>query len=425
MKTAARIFGMLIWLGGLALAGSIILMLTASRVGEHRSSTYGDAYVQFQNSWGGEIGIIPPKFNLKRTYTVTEYNKDAERDEIIEKTEQIPLIPKTIKLESTVEYGEQDIGLLPFNAFEAKNTETYVIPNPTGYSGELLVDLTKPNNANLMYDYTVTIPARDNQVLRPLMGQTFVLMPTLPAGEDTEIIITYATKGMDIFKYNLSAYQDNVIDNIQADIKLNTHDFEIYRFGLPHKIEPTSTGANIQFEVNNFSTTQDLGVTFTSKQIYLDQIQSLITYTPISLVLFLLVIFVFSQIYAVKFNPLHYLFVGIINVFYFLFVAYLIRFFGVWLTFGISIVLTTAMFLAYCPNVFGWRFASRIAGVYLFLLTVVFSLIFLMPIFRGLLFVVLVFLVFMSIMIGVSRSDISQWHIVGESKEAPETPPEV
>jgi hypothetical protein len=35
-----------------------------------------------------------------------------------------------------------------------------------------------------------------------------------------------------------------------------------------------------------------------------------------------------------------------------------------------------------------------------------------MPIFRGLLFVVLVFLIFMSIMVFVSRSDISKWTIV-------------
>jgi hypothetical protein len=138
----------------------------------------------------------------------------------------------------------------------------------------------------------------------------------------------------------------------------------------------------------------------------------MMNYSPMSLALFLAVIFFFSQIFAVQFNPFHYLFLGMIDVFYYLFVAYLIRFFGVVPTFGISILLTALMFLLYCPNVFGWRFASRVVGVYLFLLTVVFSLIFLMPVFRGLLFVVLIFLIFMSIMIFVSRSDISKWPIV-------------
>ena len=231
-------------------------------------------------------------------------------------------------------------------------------------------------------------------------------------GDQVDIVITYSTKGMDVFKYNLSAYQNSVIQGLKADIQVNTKEFDIDRFGLPHDTKYTSDGADIQFMVDDFSTTQDMGLTFISKQRYLDQIQSLMTYSPISLVLFLVVIFFFSQIYNVRFNAFHYLFLGMIDVFYFLFVSYLIRFLGIIPTFLISIGLTTIMFLVYCPNVFGWRFATRVAGVYLFLLTVVLSLIFMMPIFRGLLFVILIFLIFMSIMVFVSRSDMSKWHIV-------------
>lgn len=411
MNVAGRIFGMLVWLGGLALAGSVVLTMTASRVGEHKSSTYGAAYQSFESSWGGEIGIVPPAFNLERTYVVSQYNATSKQYDFNEKTEQIPLTPKSIKIDSTVDYGEQEKSLLVFNAFTAQNTETYVVVNKTAYTGKLLVNLAQPHNANLMYDYKIVLPAQNNQVIRPVMDAAVVLSPQLSPGEAVEIIITYATKGMDIFKYNLSAYQSNVIETLQARISLNTRQFEIYRFGLPHTTDLTPDGATLQFNLNDFSTTQDLGITFVSKQLYLDQIQSLMNYSPVSLILFLVVIFFFSQIYAVKFNVFHYLFLAMIDVFYFLFVAYLIRFFGVIPTFALAIALTTAMFLAYCPNVFGWRFAGRIAGVYLFLLTVVFSLIFLMPIFRGLLFVILVFLIFMSIMVFVSRSDISRWPI--------------
>lgn len=415
MNTSARIFAMLVWLGGLAVAGSTVLTITASRVGEHKSSTYGNAYTQFQDSWGGEIGIVPPEFSLQRTYTETQFNSVSEQYEDIVKTEQISLVPKSVKIDSNVNYGEQERDLLVFNAFEAQNTETYVVVNKTNYSGELLVKLTKPENANLMYDYTIVLPSQGNHVIRPEMEKAIILMPNMSEGEDVEIIITYATKGMDVFKYNLSAYKNNVIESLEAQIKLNTNEFEIYRFGLPHDTEATSTGATIQFNVDDFSTTQDLGITFMSKQRYLDQIQSLMNYSPASLILFLVVIFFFSQIYALKFNTFHYLFIAMIDVFYYLFVAYLVRYFGIIPTFGVSIVLTTVMFLVYCPNVLGWRFASRVAGVYLFLLTIIFSLIFLMPIFRGLMFVILIFLIFMSIMIFVSRSDISKWPIMNKN----------
>lgn len=412
MNATTRIFGMLVWLGGLAVAGSILLALTAARVGEHKSSTYGNAYFQFQESWGGEIGIVPPSFALQRSYTESQFNKDSGQYEDIPRTEQFPLIPQSITIHSTIDYQEQERDLLIFNAFEAHTTETYIIVNGTDYSGELQIQVTKPANANLLYDYTVSIPEKGGLVVRPVMDAAVVLIPAMSKDEKVEIVVTYSTKGMDVFKYNLSAYQNTVIQGLKADFKLNTPEFEIYRFGLPHEITYSGSGAEVQFTVDDFSTTQDLGVTFLAKQRYLDQIQSLMNYSPISLMLFIVVIFFFSQIQAVKFNSFHYLFLTVINLFYYLFVAYLIRFFGVGLTFGISILLTALMFLLYCPNVFGRRFASRVAGVYLFLLTVVFSLIFLMPIFRGLLFVVLIFLIFMSIMISVSRSDISKWHIV-------------
>jgi inner membrane protein involved in colicin E2 resistance len=415
MNVSARIFGMLVWLGGLAVAGSVLLALTAARVGEHRSSTYGNAYYQFQEAWGGEIGVIPPAFSLQRNYTEQQYNKDAGQYEDIKKTQNFTLVPQSINIDTDLNYEEKVRSLLSFNAFEVHNTETYVIVNNTDYAGELQVKVTKPENANLLYDYTITIPSKDNLVIRPIMDTSVVLLPMLGKGEQVNIVIAYSTKGMDIYKYNLSAYQSNVVQGLNAKIKMNTRDYNIYREGLPHTEEKTSDGgAILQFNVSDFSTTQDMGIAFLQKQMYLDHIQRLMNYSPMSLALLLIVVFIFSQVFAVKFNPFHYLFLAMIDVFYYLFVAYLIRFFGLVPTFGIAIALTAAMFLLYAPNVFGKWFAFRVVGIYLFLLTVVFSLIFLMPIFQGLLFVVLIFLIFMSIMIFVGRSDISKWHIVSE-----------
>lgn len=247
MNTSARIFGILVWLGGLAVAGSVILVLTAARVGEHKSSTYGYAYFLFQEGWGGEIGIVPPEFTLQRNYTESQFNKDAGQYEEVKKTERYSLVPRSISIDSTIDYGEQERDLLIFNAFEAYNEETYTIINNTEYAGELLVKVTKPENANLLYDYTVSVPSQNGLVVRPDMGKPVVLLPSLSKGGDATIIITYSTKGMDVFKYNLSAYQNNVIQGLSGNFKLNTHDFEIYRFGLPHDVNYSADDAEIKW----------------------------------------------------------------------------------------------------------------------------------------------------------------------------------
>lgn len=410
MNASGRLFAILLWLVALIVAGSLVLELTAARVGEHKSSTYGYAYVLFQQGWGGEIGLIPPEFTLKRDYTEQVFNKDADRYEDVARTATYQIVPRSIDIQSDVVYAEKVRSLLVFNAFEVHNEETYVIVNTTDYAGELQVKVTKPENANIMYDYTITLPG--DQVVRPVMGSAVVLLPAMPKGEQVEVVIRYSTKGMDIFKYNLSAYQNNIIQGLKARFTINTRDYAIYREGLPHTETFNGDNAVLEFEVKDFSTTQDMGVAFLQKQMYLDRIQSLMNFSPVSLILFLVVVFFFSQIFAVRFNAFHYFFLGVVDVFYYLFVAYLIRFFSIIPTFAIAVVLTAAMFLLYSPNVFGKWFAYRVVGLYLFLLTVVFSLIFLLPIFQGLLFVVLVFLIFTSIMVFTARSDISNWHIL-------------
>ena len=411
-KVILRIGSTLIWLGFLIAVGAMLLFNAASRVGEHKSSSYGSAYAEFQRSWGGEIGVILPKFYLTRSYTETEYNTVTERNNVVKKTENFSLVPSSMNFQAELDYGEQERGWLIFNAFETTNLDQYKITNSTEHTGPLVIELPKPINANLIHNYQIFV-GDDETGLNPT-EERMVLLPQIEPGQETSITVTYATKGMDVFKYNLSGYQSQVIGKLQATLRLNTPQFGIYRFGLPHTISTDKGNSQIAFNLEDFATTQDLGITFSSKQMYLNQIETMLFYSPLSLVLYLLVILTFSQIRAVSFNPLHYLFIGIINVFYFLFVAYLVRFFGVEATFGIAALLTTGMFMVYCPNVLGKSFTWHIAGPYLFGLTVLFSLIFLMPIFRGLLFVSLIFLIFLSIMIAISRSDISQWPLVKE-----------
>lgn len=112
MSTSGRLFAILIWLGGISVTGSIALMIAASRIGEHKSSTYGNAYRQFQDSWGGEIEILPPEFFLERTFAVTIFDSLAKKDKQITKSERLALIPKSIKIGSKIHYDEQELGFL-------------------------------------------------------------------------------------------------------------------------------------------------------------------------------------------------------------------------------------------------------------------------------------------------------------------------
>ena len=411
MRKSFRVLGMLSWLGFLGVGGAVVLGIASERVGEHRSSEYGRAYHRFERSWGGEIGVPPAKFYVERTYTVEEYDVKAQQYRDVVKKELIQLIPVSLDITAALDYGEQDRNWLTFNAFTAQSRDVYRIRNGTRHAGRLLIQTAKPSRAHLMYDYEIVASGEPSRAYRP-GKERIALLDRFEPGQEQTVAVSYGTKGMDVFKYDLSAYQHSTIGSLRGVIHLNTDAFHVYRFGLPHTRQATDAGVDLHFETKRFATTQDMGVSFISKNTYLDHVQSLLQCSMVSPIFFLLTIFVFAQVRGLRFSGLHYLFITLIAVFYFLFVAYLIRFFGVWTTFGLAAVLTALMHLVYCPGVFGWSFAIRVAGVYLALLTVVFSLIFLMPVFRGVLFLGLLFFLALSVMVCISRSDISRWPLL-------------
>lgn len=206
-----------------------------------------------KNPHRSKFGIIPPEFSLERTYTERKFNNEAEQHEEVEKTQRFVLVPQAISIDTDLVYGERNWDMLIFNAFEVHNKETYVLVNDTTYSGSFQVKVTKPENANLLYDYTISV---GDQVTRPVMDSSVEILPKIDVGERVEIVITYSTKGMDIYKYNLSAYQNSVIQDLDAKIKLNTQEYNIYREGLPHIQDFASDGsATLHFKTVDFSTT--------------------------------------------------------------------------------------------------------------------------------------------------------------------------
>ena len=164
----------------------------------------------------------------------------------MKKNERIPLIPKSIKIHSVVNYGEQERDLLIFNAFEAQNTETHVLAEyDRSIAGELYMKVVKARECQLVIQLSSCDPLPGGAVTSiPSWIRNSCWCLAMEPGQQVDVMLTYATKGMDVFRYNLSEFQGNVIEGLQADVKLNTNEFEIYRFGLPHTTDTTADRLN-------------------------------------------------------------------------------------------------------------------------------------------------------------------------------------
>jgi hypothetical protein len=408
MQILSRVL-LIVWLGLLFFGGTVVLLLASARIGDHNASTYGQAYATFQDSWGGEIAVPPPTFTLERHYQGYETDPVLKERFEVDKVEELPLVPEDIGLTTDLHYGEQRQGWLGFKAFEVHDRDTYTVRNTTEFTGLLKLDVPRPEGAALVYDYSVLLDGAP--VSQPTIGAYFPLVATFAPDAVATVVLTWSTKGMDVYRYQLSKYAGHVLPHLHGDLQLDTSRFSLYRTGLPHTRED-GAGSHVVFDIEDFSSAQDLGVTFQEERAALDTIQSAIQAAPGALFAFLLVVFAWSQLRRVRFPAFHYVFVAAVHVFFFLFLTFLVRYLDEPAAVGVAELATLAMFAACFPPIFGRRFTLTIALPYLLALTGGYTILFLVPALRGLWLTMFAFAGCLSVMIPVARSDVGKWPAV-------------
>ncbi|MCL2196808.1 MAG: inner membrane CreD family protein [Treponema sp.] len=417
-KSPPRIGLFIFWILLIVSAGSAALLITSFRVGQQNDTTFGNVYKRFTNSWGGEINIIPSHFYFVESYIEKIEKVDKSGiTEIIEtlKTREHHLRPDSIAVNAIVNLEKKREGLITFNSYLVDIDNEYILMNNTGFQDNLLVKFNRPANASILNDYTVFV--NDEAITAEfLMGSPFVLLDKLGEDQTVKINIRFKTNGVDVLKYNLSVYNSYVIKSFKARFDINTSGYNLLQYGLPHEISKNGKREQLAVDMTNFNTNQDVGISFVSIINDLDQIERLIRFSPVSLCLFIILVFILSQMRNVRFHPIHYLFIAIINVFYFLFISYIIRFFNSLSTLTFAFLLTLIMYVLYIPNATSKKFAFKTLIPYHIALTTILSIIFLLPIYRGVSLIIFLFVIFLSIMIPIGRSDFSKWPIF-ESKD--------
>jgi inner membrane protein involved in colicin E2 resistance len=392
------------WLFFIILTGSIALILTSARIGQQNDTTYGNVYRNFVGSWGGEISVSPTVFYFEEEYVEEGTYKETK------KIREHYILPDSIAVNSVINLDKKREGLITFNSYHVDIDNEYVLTNNTPFRDNLFIEFKRPANASILYDYLVVIDGKTIST-EFKVDEPFILLPEFNENQKVKINILFRTKGIDVLKYKLAAYNKYAIQSFRAVFNINTSEYNLLQFGLPHEITKNGENEQLVIEMNNFSTNQDVGISFVSIISDLDQIERLIRFSPVSLCLFIALVFMLSQMNNVQFHSIHYLFIAIINVFHFLFISYIIRFFNIFPTLIFAFLLTSIMYILYIPNATNKKFAFKILAPYHFALTTILSIIFLLPIYRGVSLIIFLFIIFLSIMIPIGKSDFSKWPI--------------
>lgn len=412
-----RIFALALWLGLLWLSASVVLWIAASRVGVNADTTYGGAEHAFESSWGGRIAISPPEFWLTRAYQEQVVDPTLKQWITVDRTEDIPLHPVDVALTTSIHSGTQTSGWLSFDAYEAACREHFSLRNTTIYEGDVYIRVKRPDAAALLYDYTVSVG--DTQVPDAVLGKSMRIGTAVPPGTDLALTVTLSTKGIDRFEFLLSHWSDQIVPHLSATLTVDSDRFSLVRFGLPHTRTVENGISTVAFDVSNFSSNQDIGITFVAATQILPRVAEAVDAAPLALALFLAVLFVWSQILRARFLAFHYLFAVLAPTTYFLFISYSVRYLALGTSLAIASILMLLLFGLTLPSALGQRFALRVALPYLLVLTVGFSAIFLLPIFKGVAFLAYTFVLGLSVLVPVARGNIAAWPIVvGPSADA-------
>jgi inner membrane protein involved in colicin E2 resistance len=411
--TSPKIGLLILWVFFIVLAGSAALLITSLRVSQQNNTTYGNFFFIFTGSWGGEISIIPSNFYFEESYI--EKIERVDKGGITEiteskKTREHHLVPDSMVVNSTINLDKRREGLVIFNSYIVDITNEYILTNNTEFRDNLLIKFNRPVNASILNDYLVVINDKAITAEFPI-NEPFVLLSEFDQDQTVKITIGFKTKGIDVLKYNLSVYNKYIIKSFKGFFNINTSGYNLLQSGLPHEITKNGKHEQLAIEMNNFNTNQDVGISFVSTINDLDQIERLIRFSPVPLCLFMILVFILSQMNNITFHSVHYLFFAIINIFYFLFISYIIRFFNIFSTLFFAFLLTSIMYILYIPNVTNKKFAFRILAPYHFALTTILSVIFLLPIYRGVSLIIFLFLIFLSIMVPIGKSDFSKWPV--------------
>ncbi len=374
----------------LLIGSAVVLWFAALRVGQNAPTSYGAERTTFEENWGGSIEQPLPEFWLM-------YDALSRRN----------VVPTRTTVDITLDHGTRRQGWLDFQAYTLTQTARFDVTNPDEAPGRLWLRLDRPGASALVYDYTVAVGGVP--VAGPRLGDAMDLGIDLEPGATVPIAMTLSTNGTDRYALLLSQWRGALVPNFTATLHVDTDQFALLRYGLPHTRTNEGGRSTVVFDVHEFSAEQDVGVQFVTGSQDFDRVHELLQQSPAAVALLLLGSFVWSQVRQKRVPPLRWAYLVMVHCFYFLFLGYLVRYLSLGPAVAVSLFLSLGSFAVTVPAAVGYRLAWRTLFPILLALTAGYTALYLIPVFKGIAVLSFFFAGFMAIVAPLARADVGKW----------------
>lgn len=365
--------------------------------------------------WGSPQRQKAPQV-WNRVTTVKEVPITKNGQTITEKQTQVndyfwPIDASTIKVDLNLDHRQK--GLLWYSTYAVKFNSEYRIVNPTQESREIVMDFHFPNIEAVYDDFQFIVGEQkidDVSIKNGMVQAIFKLDP----GQIQTVRINYASQGLDDWWYDFGD-EVNQVKNFSLLMNTDFKDIDFPQNSIsPTEKISTDQGWQLKWQYSNLLTGVKIGMSMPQKLNPGPWVANISQFAPISLLLFLFMLTIFTVTSKIDIHPINYLFISAAYFSFHLLLAYLVDHTSIHLAFVIASVVSIFLVVSYMRLIVGNKFAYLQIGVSQFIFLVLFSYTFFFKGYTGLSITIMSIITLFVAMQLTARVD---WKKVPEKKQ--------
>jgi inner membrane protein involved in colicin E2 resistance len=287
----------------------------------------------------------------------------------------LPIAGSDIHVKLALEHRQK--GLLWYATYRVVFDGTYTVVNSTAEAHDVTFGYKFPGASSVYDEFKLAVGGKERKQLDLGEGSVTATFP-LKAGQKETVTVHYATQGLDTWWYDFGDRVHQVRDfKLTMDTDFDKIDYPANAIAATTK-EKTPTGWQLTWRYTNLLTSVKIGMAMPQHLNPGPWVSQVIFSAPISLFLFLFLIFVITSLRQIRLHPMHYFFLSAAFFSFHLMLAYLVDHTSVEVAVAVASVVSVFLAVSYMRLVVGNRFAfvevALAQGVYLVLFSCTFFL---------------------------------------------------
>lgn len=314
---------------------------------------------------------------------VTRTRDSKTEIEIITETKDNQAILDSSYITVDLDLNHRKKGLLWYSTYRVLYSGEYIVKNTAEKERDFFFVYSFPTNDGIYDNFKMTIDGKEVEKLIPRNGKVTKQMKIAP-GNSRTVSISYGSQGMDEWWYIFGSD----ISQIRNLTLIMTTDFENIDFPensiSPVEKERTESGWKLTWQYSNLISGIQIGMEMPKKLNPGPFVSRVSYFAPVSLFLFMFLVFVISMVKKINIHPMNYFFIAAAFFSFHLLLAYLVDHIALHPSLLICSAVSIFLVISYMRLVVGVRFAYLEIGISQFVYLVLFSYAFLLEGLTGL-----------------------------------------